>query len=259
MPEGGGRAGVAAARGRRHARAGRRLELLAQQVQSRHAGATPAGLELQALPVLGRVRARLHPGDDRARAPVVFRDRVGHVWRPQNDDGKFSGPMRMREAMVQSRNLVSVRLLDAIGVRLRAQVHHPVRLQAREPAGQPVDVARHGLADADLDGARLFGVRQRRLPGRALLHRRGSSTATAWSSPARTRRAPAGSARSAWRPKPRAAVVVDDFDFSADAARPRPPPAAGSEAVDARPGRPVRESRWRRARSTSAPLSSSAR
>jgi penicillin-binding protein 1A len=49
-------------------------------------------------------------------APVVFRDRVGHVWRPQNDNGKFSGPMRMREALVQSRNLVSVRLLDAIGV-----------------------------------------------------------------------------------------------------------------------------------------------
>jgi penicillin-binding protein 1A len=49
-------------------------------------------------------------------APVVFRDRVGHVWRPQNDNGTFAGPMRMREALVQSRNLVSVRLLDAIGV-----------------------------------------------------------------------------------------------------------------------------------------------
>ena len=49
-------------------------------------------------------------------APVLFRDRVGHVWRPQNDDGKFYGPMRLREALVQSRNLVSVRLLDAIGV-----------------------------------------------------------------------------------------------------------------------------------------------
>lgn len=49
-------------------------------------------------------------------APVVFKDRRGHVWRPQNDTGNFAGPMRIREAMVQSRNLVSVRLLDAIGV-----------------------------------------------------------------------------------------------------------------------------------------------
>lgn len=49
-------------------------------------------------------------------APVVFRDRAGNVWRPQNDKEDFAGPMRLREAMVQSRNLVSVRLLDAIGV-----------------------------------------------------------------------------------------------------------------------------------------------
>ncbi len=49
-------------------------------------------------------------------APVVFRDRRGHMWRPQNDGGGFRGPMRLREALVQSRNLVSVRLLDSIGV-----------------------------------------------------------------------------------------------------------------------------------------------
>lgn len=49
-------------------------------------------------------------------APVVFRDRRGQTWSPQNDGGGFRGPMRLREALVQSRNLVSVRLLDTIGV-----------------------------------------------------------------------------------------------------------------------------------------------
>lgn len=49
-------------------------------------------------------------------APVVFRMRAGKVWRPQNDGGGFAGPIRVREALVQSRNLVSVRMLDAIGV-----------------------------------------------------------------------------------------------------------------------------------------------
>lgn len=49
-------------------------------------------------------------------APVVFRDRSNHIWRPQNDGGGFAGPIKLREALVQSRNLVSVRLLDAIGV-----------------------------------------------------------------------------------------------------------------------------------------------
>ena len=49
-------------------------------------------------------------------APVVFRQQNGKTWRPQNDSGDFAGPMRLREALVQSRNLVSVRLLDAIGI-----------------------------------------------------------------------------------------------------------------------------------------------
>ena len=49
-------------------------------------------------------------------APVVFRDRKGKTWQPQNDGGGFRGPMRLREALVQSRNLVSVRMLDTIGV-----------------------------------------------------------------------------------------------------------------------------------------------
>ena len=49
-------------------------------------------------------------------APVVFRDKNNKVWRPQNDRGGFRGPMQLREALVQSRNLVSVRLLDGIGM-----------------------------------------------------------------------------------------------------------------------------------------------
>ncbi|MBK6727392.1 MAG: penicillin-binding protein 1A [Xanthomonadales bacterium] len=51
-------------------------------------------------------------------APLAFADpsAEGGVWKPQNDNEKFYGPMRLREAMVLSRNLVSVRLLDAIGV-----------------------------------------------------------------------------------------------------------------------------------------------
>lgn len=49
-------------------------------------------------------------------APVVFHDRGSNsTWRPQNDNQTFAGPMRLREAMVSSRNLVSVRVLDAIG------------------------------------------------------------------------------------------------------------------------------------------------
>jgi len=57
-----------------------------------------------------------HPGSIVLDAPVVFRMGRNQEWRPQNNTGDFVGPMRLREALVQSRNLVSVRLLDAIGV-----------------------------------------------------------------------------------------------------------------------------------------------
>ncbi|WP_130619764.1 penicillin-binding protein 1A [Dyella amyloliquefaciens] len=52
-------------------------------------------------------------------APLALPDpsRPGGLWTPSNDDDKFDGPIRLREALVQSKNLVSVRLLDAIGVR----------------------------------------------------------------------------------------------------------------------------------------------
>lgn len=52
-------------------------------------------------------------------APLALPDpsKPNGIWTPSNDDDKFAGPMRLREALVQSKNLVSVRLLDAIGVR----------------------------------------------------------------------------------------------------------------------------------------------
>ena len=53
-------------------------------------------------------------------APLVFGDDAdapeSEVWRPQNFSGEFLGPTRLREALVFSRNLVSIRLLQAIGV-----------------------------------------------------------------------------------------------------------------------------------------------
>lgn len=39
----------------------------------------------------------------------------GQLWDPKNYDGKFEGPMTMRTALARSKNMVSIRLLDAIG------------------------------------------------------------------------------------------------------------------------------------------------
>src|SRR5690606_40920846 len=50
-------------------------------------------------------------------APVVFDDSsLEQAWRPENYSGRFYGATRLREALVHSRNLVSIRLLQAIGI-----------------------------------------------------------------------------------------------------------------------------------------------
>ena len=50
-------------------------------------------------------------------APVVMDDEnLDETWKPQNYSGRFYGPTRLRVALTKSRNLVSIRLLRAIGV-----------------------------------------------------------------------------------------------------------------------------------------------
>jgi penicillin-binding protein 1A len=50
-------------------------------------------------------------------APIVFADdALAQVWRPKNDNNTFLGPIRMREALYRSRNLVSIRLLQDLGI-----------------------------------------------------------------------------------------------------------------------------------------------
>lgn len=49
-------------------------------------------------------------------APIVFNDASLEAnWRPQNVSREFYGPTRIREALVRSRNLVSIRILNDLG------------------------------------------------------------------------------------------------------------------------------------------------
>ena len=50
-------------------------------------------------------------------SPLFFDAGVtgGQPWEPKNFDGKFEGPMTMRTALAKSKNMVSIRILQAIG------------------------------------------------------------------------------------------------------------------------------------------------
>ena len=50
-------------------------------------------------------------------APVVINDKINEAnWRPHNADSQFNGPTRLRQALYQSRNLVSIRILQQTGI-----------------------------------------------------------------------------------------------------------------------------------------------
>lgn len=51
-------------------------------------------------------------------APKVFKENtVSGAWRPKNYGGKFHGPTRLRYGLAKSRNMISIRLLDSIGIK----------------------------------------------------------------------------------------------------------------------------------------------
>lgn len=87
-------------------------------------------------------------------APVVYDDPgLESVWRPQNYSGRFFGPTRIREALVHSRNLVSIRVLRDIGIAYGAefterfgfspnQLPRNLSLSLGSGSAAPIDMAR---------------------------------------------------------------------------------------------------------------------
>ena len=57
--------------------------------------------------------------------PLNFDDGGEENWRPENASREFSGPMRFREALVRSRNTVSIRILENMGI--DAAIDHAVK------------------------------------------------------------------------------------------------------------------------------------
>lgn len=48
--------------------------------------------------------------------PIEFRDSAGNIWRPENYSGEFYGPTPLRVGVEKSRNLMTIRLAEEIGI-----------------------------------------------------------------------------------------------------------------------------------------------
>ena len=65
------------------------------------------------------LEAGLRPATQINDSPLFFDGGVtgGQPWEPKNYDGKFDGPMSMRTGLAKSKNMVSIRILQAVGPR----------------------------------------------------------------------------------------------------------------------------------------------
>ena len=82
---------------------------------------------------LAALEKGFHPASMVLDTPVVFKDAyLEDTWRPENYSGKFYGPTRLREALVNSRNLVSIRLLREIGTSYAIDVAKRIGLPYRK-------------------------------------------------------------------------------------------------------------------------------
>ena len=128
-------------------------------------------------------------------APLVIEDpTLEGSWRPQNDSREFRGPMRLREALVRSRNLVSIRVMNALGPAYATQYIERFGFPENSlPRNLSLALGTAQVSPLEMASG-VLGVRERRLPRRALLpaaHRRSGRQRSS------TKRSRASRARSA--------------------------------------------------------------
>ena len=59
----------------------------------------------------------LNPSTIFIDGPIIFDDdKLEGIWRPRNNTGEFYGPIRLRESLIQSLNIVSIKLVQSLGL-----------------------------------------------------------------------------------------------------------------------------------------------
>ena len=84
-------------------------------------------------------------------SPVAYPMGDGTMWRPMDDDFRFYGPMTLRYALAQSRNVVAVKLAQQIGVDRVIEYAH--RMGVRAPLEANLSLALGSSVVSPLDQA----------------------------------------------------------------------------------------------------------
>src|SRR5210317_57235 len=91
-------------------------------------------------------------------APIAFDDKnLESVWRPQNYTGKFYGPTSIRDALIRSINIVSIKLLREVGIdKAQNYVQNFGYEKSRLPSDLSLALGSGNFSPAEM--ARAFGV-----------------------------------------------------------------------------------------------------
>jgi penicillin-binding protein 1A len=71
-------------------------------------------------------------------SPVSFPDGTGKYWSPHNYDYEFHGPMLLRNAIAQSRNVPAVKTMDAMGVQAGIEYARKLGITGELPPYLPI-------------------------------------------------------------------------------------------------------------------------
>ncbi len=85
--------------------------------------------------------------------PLVIRNRDGSTWRPKNYDNRYHGPTSLREALVHSRNIVTIRLLQKIGIRPVLALAHRAGITAPLRPELPLALGASPVSLLEMTGA----------------------------------------------------------------------------------------------------------
>jgi penicillin-binding protein 1A len=82
-------------------------------------------------------------------SPISYPMGDGTRWAPQDDDHRFLGPITLRYALAQSRNVVAVKLADQLGIDKVMEYAHRMGVKAPLEANRSLALGTSGVAPLD--------------------------------------------------------------------------------------------------------------
>lgn len=88
-------------------------------------------------------------------APIVYiNESTSKLWRPENYEGKFSGPMMLRTALAKSRNMCTIRVAQDIGI--QSVINRALAMGIHEPFPPELAVSLGAVAVSPINFAEAY-------------------------------------------------------------------------------------------------------